>query len=111
MSEAQRLLGRNRLKDCTLYTNVEPCVMCSMVIRETGIKRVVYAIKSPIMGGHSRWNVLGDRKLSNAMPIFFRRPPEILGGVLAEEAEQAWSDWRPIIWRLIKLRGCFGGQS
>src|SRR3984957_20880435 len=55
MSEAQRVLGTKRLSRCTLYTNVEPCAMCCYCIRETRMRKVVYAIRSPIMGGHSRW--------------------------------------------------------
>ena len=107
VSEAQRVLGKRRLKRCTIYSNVEPCIMCSMPIRETGIRRVVFAIKSPVMGGFSRWNVLGDTRLSRAMPFYFRHPPEIVAGLLADEAEKVWIEWRPLLWKAIKLRGCF----
>jgi tRNA(adenine34) deaminase len=108
MSEAQRALGRWQLRNCTLYTNVEPCVMCSWMIRENGIRRVVFSIKSPVMGGYSGWNVLGDTRLSSKLPVYFRRPPEVVSGVLVEEAERVWSEWRPFLWKLIKMRGCFG---
>lgn len=30
--------------------------------------RVVYSLRSPVMGGHSRWNILGDDYLSVAIP-------------------------------------------
>ena len=107
VSQAQRALGRRRLRRCTIYSNVEPCIMCSMPIRETGIRRVVFAIKSPVMGGFSRWNVLGDARLSRAMPFYFRRPPEVVAGLLAAEAEKVWREWRPLLWKAIVLRGCF----
>ncbi len=71
ISEAQRILGRSDLSDCTIYSNVEPCPMCSFPIRETRIGRVVYAISSPMMGGFSKWNVLGDNEISNVMPEVF----------------------------------------
>lgn len=75
ISEAQRLLGRRDLSDCTIYSNVEPCPMCAFPIRETRIGRVVYAISSPMMGGLSKWNVLGDNEISNVMPeVFGDRP-------------------------------------
>ena len=32
---AQKALGTKDLSGCTLYTNVEPCAMCSFPIRET----------------------------------------------------------------------------
>jgi tRNA(adenine34) deaminase len=108
MAEAQQILGRGRLRGCTLYTNVEPCIMCSWTIRETGIRRVVFSIKSPVMGGHSAWQVLADTSLPRAMPFYFRKPPEVLPGVLAEEAERVWREWRPLLWKVIKMRGCFG---
>lgn len=108
MSDVQRRLGRAVLRRCTLYTTVEPCVMCSWMIRMTGIERVVFAIDSPVMGGHSGWNVLGDAGLTRKLRFFFRKPPTVIPGVLAEEAERVWSDWRPILWKLIKMRGVFG---
>ena len=37
ISKAQRKLGKKNLSRCTLYSNVEPCAMCSYCIRETRI--------------------------------------------------------------------------
>ena len=34
LSEAQKVLKRKRLQDCTLYSIVEPCPMCSFPARE-----------------------------------------------------------------------------
>ena len=82
ISEAQRILGRSDLSDCTIYSNVEPCPMCSFPIRETRIGRVVYAISSPMMGGFSKWNVLGDNEISNVMPEVFGDKPEVAAGLL-----------------------------
>lgn len=107
VSKAQQVLGRKDLSSCTLYSNVEPCVMCSFPIRETRIARVVYAIGSPIMGGLSRWNVLRDAAISNAMPEAFGPIPEIVAGLLQREAEKIWWKWNPVIWGIIKYRGCF----
>ncbi len=43
LSQAQRALKRKRLHDCTLYSIVEPCPMCSFPSREARIGRVVFA--------------------------------------------------------------------
>src|SRR3954470_3453684 len=51
---AQKALGTKDLSGCTLYTNVEPCAMCSFPIRETRISRVVYGIGSRPVGGRSQ---------------------------------------------------------
>jgi len=80
ISEAQRKIGTGKLKGCTLYSTVEPCPMCSFPIREVGIGRVVFAIRSPLMGGHSRWDVLGDAVLSSSMPEVFGAAPTVAVG-------------------------------
>ena len=61
--------------------------MCSFMIREYKIKRVVFALHSPYMGGFSRWPILKDTELSKLSP-FFSTPPEIIGGFLEEEAKK-----------------------
>ena len=109
ISEAQRKLGNKKLSRCTLYSNVEPCAMCSYCIRETRMSRVVYAIRSPIMGGFSKWKLLQDKELSAVIPEIFGKAPLVVGGVLEREAEAVWHDWHPLIWRIIKYRGCLGG--
>ena len=107
LSQAQKALGQKHLGGCTLYSNVEPCPMCSFPIRETGITKVVYAISSPLMGGLSKWNILRDNEISAVMPEAFGDVPEVLVGVLAHEAERVWWRWNPIVWSVIKYRGCF----
>ena len=87
ISEAQKILGRADLSGCTLYSTVEPCAMCSFAVRETSIGRVVFSISSPIMGGLSKWNVLRDVELSHALPEVFGPVPEVIVGLLLEEAK------------------------
>jgi tRNA(adenine34) deaminase len=106
LSEAQKTLGQTKLQNCTLYSNVEPCVMCAFPIREARISRVVFAIRSPLMGGFSRWNVLHDERISQVLPEVFAEAPEIFAGLSADEAEKVWRAWNPLIWRFIKQRGC-----
>lgn len=108
LSKAQEIVKRKDLSGCTLYTTVEPCPMCSFPIRETRISRVVYAISSPIMGGVSRWNILRDPALSKVMPEAFGSVPEVIGGLMSREAVQVWWKWNPIVWAVIRHRGCFG---
>jgi tRNA(adenine34) deaminase len=58
ISLAQNALDSVSLDACIIYVSAEPCVYCSYAIRESRIGRVVYALRSPHMGGVSRWNVL-----------------------------------------------------
>jgi tRNA(adenine34) deaminase len=108
MSEAQKKIGRKDLSKFTLYSNVEPCAMCSFPIRETRIGRVVYAIGSPMMGGLSKWNILRDTELSEAMPEVFGPVPEVIAGLCQREAEKVWWSWNPLAWAVIRQRGCLG---
>jgi tRNA(adenine34) deaminase len=111
ISAAQRALGRSDLSDCTIYSNVEPCPMCSFPIRETKMRRVVYAISSPMMGGWSKWNVLGDNEISNVMPEVFGEAPEVSAGLHYREAAAVWRKWNPVFWLGIRFRGCFADPA
>jgi tRNA(adenine34) deaminase len=105
ISQAQKVLGRRILGDCAIYSNVEPCPMCSFPIREAQFARVVFAMRSPYMGGLSRWNILRDSEISDTMPEAFGDVPEITAGVLVQEAEKAWRDWNLLAWGVIRYRG------
>lgn len=108
ISKAQKALRRISLDDCEIYVNAEPCAMCSLEIREARIRRVVYGLISPHMGGVSKWNILGDHDISDAIPEVFAPPPEIVSGFMAEEAQKALVEWNPMIARIIEARGLFG---
>ena len=87
ISRAQKTLGTVSLDDCEIYVNAEPCAFCCYAIRESRIAKVVYSTRSPIMGGASRWNILGDHKLSKAMPEVFAPPPILLVEFLSKEGD------------------------
>jgi tRNA(adenine34) deaminase len=102
--EAERKLGSTNLDECTLYSIVEPCPMCAYAIRETRIGRVVYSLSSPVMGGHSRWNILCDEYLSDAMPEVFAPSPVVVAGYMSEEAANVMHGWNPLFWQIIRDR-------
>lgn len=98
--QAQKLLHSRTLSDCTLYSNVEPCPMCSFLIRELGVRKVVFGLPSFVMGGYSKFNILQDTGLSNVVPDYFAPPPIIVGGVLKKECTEIWKHWDPTALRL-----------
>jgi len=101
IARARQLLGDEKIRECTLYSTVEPCPMCSFCIRAAGIGRVVFALGSPLLGGLSRWNILGvDR-----YPLLFGPVPELVPGILADNAHKVWIGWKPMIARGIWLLG------
>lgn len=107
ISKAQQVLGKARLAGCTIYSTIEPCPMCSFPIREARLGRLVFGMASPLMGGFSRWNLLADGRISEVMPEAFGPPPVVLAGVLRDQVEAVWSEWNPLVWRVIRHRGCF----
>jgi tRNA(adenine34) deaminase len=67
------------LSGSVLYTNVEPCWMCSYAIRQTHIARVVFGLRDDKVGGlSSKFRVLVDDALK--LPL-----PEIEAEILHEE--------------------------
>ncbi len=76
------------ITNCTLYTNFEPCAMCSYVIRDYGLKRVVFAVFSPHLGGHSKWNILHEPIKPEFTSKKATKTPEVRGGVLESECAE-----------------------
>jgi len=69
------------LRGCSLYSTVEPCVLCGYAIRRTGIAHVVYGVPAGQAGAStSSYAILADPDLEGWPPV-----PEVTGGVLADE--------------------------
>ena len=69
------------LGGCSLYSTVEPCVLCGYAIRRTGIAQVVYGVPAGQAGAcTSSYAILADRNLEGWPPV-----PEVTAGVLADE--------------------------
>ncbi|UOD35915.1 nucleoside deaminase [Deferribacteraceae bacterium V6Fe1] len=51
MREAANCVGDWRLNDCTLYSTLEPCIMCAGAILHFRINRVVFGVQEPKFGG------------------------------------------------------------
>jgi tRNA(adenine34) deaminase len=109
LSKAQLMRGAD-LSNCTMYATVEPCAQSSYANREARIGKVVYGLRSPVMGGYSRWNILSDTHLSTVLPEVFPPAPEIVSGFLQDEIEGIFYNWNPFIWQVIKARGVFVGE-
>ena len=88
MQAAVVKLGAPNLSTCTLYTNCEPCAMCAVLVRDLGVKKVVFGCPSPKWGGLSRWNILEASLLSENTSATYPNPPEVVGGVLCEETKK-----------------------
>lgn len=79
--QATKLLKTQNLSDCILYTTHEPCIMCSYVIRHTGIESVVIGITTGEIGGlSSHLPLLADETIKR-----WTKPPEIIKSILEKE--------------------------
>lgn len=76
------------LPGATLYTTVEPCVLCAYAVRQTRIQRVVYGVKAGSLGGATGPYPL----LVDAASFPDREPPEVTIGVLAQECNRVLAE-------------------
>ena len=80
INEACKKLNTWHLEDCTLYTTVEPCLMCTGAIIQSRISRVVYGTKNPTFGylsklTNSKIEVTKDilnKECLNLLSLFFK---------------------------------------
>lgn len=78
LRRAAREVGNYRLTGCSLYTTIEPCVMCAGAIVNARISRLVFGAYDERFGAvRSRFGLCDDSSLNHIV--------EILGGVLEEE--------------------------
>ena len=85
LRSASQRLRSSRLEGCTLYTTVEPCVLCGYAIRRAGLSRVVYGVAAGQAGAiTSRYSILTDADLAG-----WPAAPDIVAGVLATECRDA----------------------
>ncbi|PCI75891.1 tRNA-specific adenosine deaminase [Candidatus Aerophobetes bacterium] len=51
IEKASAILGDWRLTECTLYSSLEPCIMCMGAIMQARVKRLVWGAKDIRLGG------------------------------------------------------------
>jgi tRNA(adenine34) deaminase len=79
LREASRIVGSWRLGGCTLYVTLEPCAMCAGALVLARVDRVVFGAWDDKAGmAGSVGDLLRHPRLNHR--------PNLLGGVLAEEA-------------------------
>ena len=80
IEEAEKKLGTWYLDGCTLYTTLEPCLMCAGAIFQSRIRRVVYAAKEPKFGSFGSILDLSKDEYK------FNHKVAVTSGILEDEA-------------------------
>jgi len=80
INEACKYLGSWYLDECTLYTTIEPCMMCTGAIIQSRIKKVVYGSKNEAFGYLTKANLkinivsgLLETECSKLLTDFFKK--------------------------------------
>ncbi len=80
INQAVETLNKWRLEDCTIYVNLEPCLMCAGAIINSRIKRVVFACFDEKSGALGSVINVNDLSLNHKI--------EITNGILEEESRE-----------------------
>lgn len=69
---ASQKLKSWRLKDCTLYVTLEPCLMCLSICSQARIKKVIYGAQDPKSGALSLgYKIHQDRRLNHRFTVSY----------------------------------------
>jgi tRNA(adenine34) deaminase len=78
LREGAKALGNYRLEGCTLYSTLEPCVMCAGALVHARVARLVYGARDIRFGGvRSKFRIADSDLLNHRI--------EVVEGVLAVE--------------------------
>lgn len=83
IENAEKQLGTWYLDGCTLYTTLEPCLMCSGAIVQSRIQKVVYGAKE------KRWSSLTNLLETEELNHY----PEVIGDVYRDECSSIISSY------------------
>lgn len=89
LDKAHKALKTSDLSSCTLYSICEPCPMCAFMLREYKIRKVVFSLTSPFVGGYSKWPILQDEEMTQ-FSEYFSQPPEVISGIMETEAKEVF---------------------
>ncbi len=86
LRQAGKLLGNYRLTDTTIYTTIEPCVMCAGALVNARVKRLVFGANDERFGAvRSLFELCDSDSLNHRI--------EITNGVLENECRKLMQDF------------------
>ena len=86
LRRASEMIGNYRLTGCTVYTTIEPCVMCAGALVNARIKRLVFGAQDERFGAvETLFRVCDDVRLNHRI--------EVVSGVLADECRELMQEF------------------
>lgn len=86
LKSAIEKMGSKKLRECVLFTTLEPCPMCAFAMREARISQLVFGAFDLKQGSAgSRFDILREGNLGPFV--------EVIGGVLEPECSQLIKDF------------------
>ncbi len=86
LREAGKKLGNYRLTETTVYTTIEPCVMCAGALVNARIERLVFGAKDERFGAvRSLFQLCDNSDLNHRI--------EIVGGILEDDCKKLMQDF------------------
>ena len=86
LREAAAKVGNHRLPDATVYSTIEPCVMCAGALIQARVKRLVYGARDERAGAvESHFGVCDTNFLNHRI--------EVTAGVLEEECRELMQEF------------------
>jgi tRNA(adenine34) deaminase len=83
---AAQKIGNYRLTDTTLYTTIEPCVMCAGALVNARVKKLVYGARDERFGGvETRFRLCDSDVLNHRI--------ELVSGVLENDCRELMQDF------------------
>jgi tRNA(adenine34) deaminase len=86
LRKAAAKIGNYRLTDTTLYTTIEPCVMCAGALVNARVKKLVYGARDERFGGvETRFRLCDSDLLNHRI--------ELVSGVLENDCRELMQDF------------------
>src|SRR5699024_5349399 len=80
--KAVKKLNTHDLSDCVLYTTVEPCFMCTYLIRQLNVGEVIYGTATPAGGHSSPYPILLAEDIKP-----WKKAPKVISGYMKKACE------------------------
>ena len=84
LREAARRVGRDRLREATIFTTIEPCPMCVGALLASDVEELVYAVPNREAGAAGTLLQLADHPS-------MRRRVKVVSGIRRDEVEELYT--------------------